>query len=134
MIGYFRKTFATSRRSKSVKDGIMCILKRLAATNFDRRPIGDLCKTSRDFCNLSVSVIFLARHFTCLKGHTRYDPNVLALSRGIFEKRAMHHSNEQALTIIMMLVVYRCTVSFNNYSTIYVVHFIQLTCFHVIEL
>ena len=34
----------------------------------------------------------------------------------------MHHSNEQALTVIMMLVFSRCTVAFNNYSTLYMVH------------
>ena len=46
----------------------------------------------------------------------------------------MHHSNEQALTVIMMLVFSRCTVAFNNYSTLYMVHSIPLACFHVIEI
>ena len=46
----------------------------------------------------------------------------------------MHHLNEQALAFIMMLVVSRCTVSLNNYSTIYMVHSIPLACFHVKEL
>ena len=46
----------------------------------------------------------------------------------------MHHSNEHALTFIMMLVLSRCTVSFNNYSTLYMVHSIPLACSHVIEL
>ena len=62
------------------------------------------------------------------------DRYLLALSRDIFERHTMHHSNEQALTFIMMLVFSRCTVSFNNYSTIYMVHSIPLVCFHVIEL
>ena len=46
----------------------------------------------------------------------------------------MHHSNEHALTVIMILVLSRCTVAFNNYSTLYMVHSIPLACFHVIEL
>ena len=46
----------------------------------------------------------------------------------------MHRSNEQALTVIMMLVFSRCSVAFNNYSTLYMVHFIPLACFLVIEL
>ena len=46
----------------------------------------------------------------------------------------MHHLNEQALTFIMVLVFSRCTVSLNNYSTIYMVHSIPVACFHVIEL
>ena len=46
----------------------------------------------------------------------------------------MHHLNEQALTFIMMLIFFRCTVSLNNYSTIYKVHSIPLACFRVIEL
>ena len=46
----------------------------------------------------------------------------------------MHHLNEQVLTFIMMLVFSRCTVSVNNYSTIYMVHSIPLAYFHVIEL
>ena len=46
----------------------------------------------------------------------------------------MHHSNKQALTFIMMLVFSRCTVSFNNYSALNMVHSIPLACFNVIEL
>ena len=46
----------------------------------------------------------------------------------------MHHSNEHDLTFIMMLVLSRCTVSFNNYSTLYMVHSTPLACSHVIEL
>ena len=46
----------------------------------------------------------------------------------------MNHSNQQALTLIMMLVFSRCTVSFDNYSTIYMVHSMPLACFHVKEL
>ena len=46
----------------------------------------------------------------------------------------MHRLNEQALAFIMMLVFSRCTVSLNNYSTIYMVHSIPLACFHVKEL
>ena len=46
----------------------------------------------------------------------------------------MHHSNEHAMTFIMMLAFSRCIVSFNNYSTIYMVHSIPPACFHVTEL
>ena len=46
----------------------------------------------------------------------------------------MHHSKEEVYTFIMMLNFYRCTVSFNNYSTLYMVHSMPLACFHVIEL
>ena len=46
----------------------------------------------------------------------------------------MHHSNEQVLTFIIMLVFSRFTVSFDNYSTIFMVQSIPLACFHVIEL
>ena len=41
----------------------------------------------------------------------------------------MHHSKELAFTFIMMLVFSRCTVSFNNYSTLYMAHSIPLACF-----
>ena len=34
----------------------------------------------------------------------------------------MYHSKEIAFTFIMMLVLSRCTVSFNNYSTLYTGH------------
>ena len=40
----------------------------------------------------------------------------------------------ETLTFIMMLAFARCTVSLNNYSTLYMVHSIPLACFHVIEL
>ena len=40
----------------------------------------------------------------------------------------------QALTVIMMLIFSRCTVAFNNYSTLFNVHSIPLACFHVVEL
>ena len=46
----------------------------------------------------------------------------------------MHHSKEDVYTFIMMLIFSRCTVSFNNYSTLYMVLSIPLACFHVIEL
>ena len=66
------------------------------------------------------------------------DRYLVALYIDIFERHAMHHSNEQALTFIMMLAFARCTVSLNNYSTLYtllyMVHSIPLACFHVIEL
>ena len=45
----------------------------------------------------------------------------------------MHHSKELAFTFIMMLVFFRCTVSFNIKSPLYMVHSIQLACFHIIE-
>ena len=38
------------------------------------------------------------------------------------------------LTFIMMLIFSCCTVSFNNYSTLYMAFLIPLACFHVIEL
>ena len=62
------------------------------------------------------------------------DRYLVALSRDIFERHTMHHSNEQGLTFIMVLIISRCNVSFNNYSTLYMVHSIPLACFHVIEL
>ena len=34
----------------------------------------------------------------------------------------MHHSKELALTFIMMLVFSCCTVTFNNYSTLYIIY------------
>ena len=46
----------------------------------------------------------------------------------------MRHSNELAFTFIMMLVFSRCTVLFNNYSTLYMAHSMPLACFLVIEL
>ena len=46
----------------------------------------------------------------------------------------MHYSKELAFTFIVMLVFSRCTVLFNNYSTLNMTHSIPLTCFHVIEL
>ena len=63
LIGDFQKTIATSLRSESVAASHLCMFKRLAATNFVRRPISDLVATiiklHRDFCNLSAIVIFL---------------------------------------------------------------------------
>ena len=46
----------------------------------------------------------------------------------------MRHSKERVFTFIMMLIVSRCTVLINNYSTLYMAHSIPLACFHVIEL
>ena len=46
----------------------------------------------------------------------------------------MRHSKERVFTFIMMLIVYRCTVSLNNYSTLYMAHSIPMACFHAIEL
>ena len=46
----------------------------------------------------------------------------------------MHHSKELAYTLLKMLIFSRCTVSFNNYSTLNMVHSIPLTCFRVIEI
>ena len=40
----------------------------------------------------------------------------------------MHHLKELAFTFIMKLVFSRCTVSFNNYSTLYMAHSIPLAC------
>ena len=45
----------------------------------------------------------------------------------------MHHLQELAFTFIMMLILSRCTVSFNNYNTLYMAHSIPLAYFHVIE-
>ena len=69
--------------------------------------------------------------------HTRDDPKVLilcvlvALSRDIFERHTMHHSKELAFIFITMLIFSRCSVVFNNYSTLYMVHCIPLACFHL---
>ena len=46
----------------------------------------------------------------------------------------MHHSKDLVFTFIMMLIFSRCTVSINNYSTLYMVHTIPLAFFHIIEL
>ena len=43
----------------------------------------------------------------------------------------MHHLKEGVFTFIMMLICFRCTVSFNNYSTLNMDHSIPLACFHV---
>ena len=45
----------------------------------------------------------------------------------------MHRSKELAITFLMMVVFSRCTVLFNNYSTLYMAHSIPLACLHVIE-
>ena len=62
------------------------------------------------------------------------DLYLVALSRDIFERPTMHHSQERDFTFIMMLIFSHCTVSFNNYSTLNMAHSIPLVCFHVIEL
>ena len=41
----------------------------------------------------------------------------------------MHHSKDQVFTFIMMLIVSRCALSINNYSTLYMVHSIPLAFF-----
>ena len=46
----------------------------------------------------------------------------------------MHHSTDVVFTFIMMLVFSRCTVSIDNYSTLYMAHFIPLAFFHIVEL
>ena len=38
----------------------------------------------------------------------------------------MHHSKDRVFTLIMMLIFSRCTVSFNNYSTLYMTPVIQV--------
>ena len=43
----------------------------------------------------------------------------------------MHHSKDLVFTFIMMLIFSRCTVSINNYSTLYMVHSIPLAFFHI---
>ena len=45
----------------------------------------------------------------------------------------MHHSKKLAFTFIMILIISRFTVSFNNYSKLYMTHFIPLACFYVID-
>ena len=49
------------------------------------------------------------------------------------KRYTMHHSQELALTLISMLIFSCCTVSFNNYNTLYMAHSIPLAYFHVIE-
>ena len=46
----------------------------------------------------------------------------------------MHHSKDLVFTFIMMLIFSRCTVSFDNYSKLFIVHSIPLAFFHIIEL
>ena len=46
----------------------------------------------------------------------------------------MHHSKDLVFTFLKMLIFSRCTVSFDNYSTLYMVHSIPLAFFHIIEL
>ena len=41
----------------------------------------------------------------------------------------MHHSKELDFTFIIMLIFSRCTVSINNYSTLYMAHSIPLAYF-----
>ena len=62
------------------------------------------------------------------------DRCLVALSSGIFERHTLHHSNHLVFTFIMMLIFSRCTVSINNYSTLYMVYSIPLAFFHIIEL
>ena len=42
----------------------------------------------------------------------------------------MHHSKERVITFIMMLIFSRCTVSVNNYITLYMVDSIPLCFYH----
>ena len=45
----------------------------------------------------------------------------------------MHHSKVLAFTFIMMLIFSLCTVSFNNYSTLYMAHSLsQFSCYRII--
>ena len=71
-----------------------------------------------------------------VQGNLNWMPGyyLVALFREIFERYTMHHSKEQVFTFIMMLIFSRCTVSFNNYSTLYMAHSIPLACFHFKEL
>ena len=41
----------------------------------------------------------------------------------------MHHSKDLVFNFIMMLIFSRCTISINNYSTLYMVHSIPLAFF-----
>ena len=43
----------------------------------------------------------------------------------------MHHSKDQVFTFIMMVIFSCCTVSINNYSTLYMVNSIPLPFFHI---
>ena len=45
----------------------------------------------------------------------------------------MHHSKEQVFTFIMMLIFSRCTVSFNNYDTLYMALSIPLDFFLMLK-
>ena len=62
------------------------------------------------------------------------DLYLVALFRDIFERHTMYHSKEMYFTFIMLLISSRRTVSFNNYSILYIAHSIQMTCFRFIEL
>ena len=46
----------------------------------------------------------------------------------------MHHSKDLVFTVIMTLICTCCTVSIDNYSTLYMVHSIPVAFFHIIEL
>ena len=46
----------------------------------------------------------------------------------------MPYSKELVYTFIMMLIFSHCTVSFNNYSTLYIAHSKKLACVHVVEI
>ena len=58
------KIVAISWRSESVAASLLCLLKTLAATNCDRRPLGDLVATiiklHRDFCKLFAIAFLVA--------------------------------------------------------------------------
>ena len=64
LITDFRNTFATSRQLKSVAASLLCMLKRLATTDFVQQPIADLAATfvkpCHDLCNLSAIVNFFS--------------------------------------------------------------------------
>ena len=46
----------------------------------------------------------------------------------------MHYSKHHVFTFMILLIVLRCNVLFNKYSTLYMVHSIPLACFQVIEI
>ena len=46
----------------------------------------------------------------------------------------MHHLKDLVFTFIMVLIFSCFTVSFDNYSTLHMVHSIPLAFFHIIEL
>ena len=48
----------------------------------------------------------------------------------LVEMYTRHHLKGRVFTFIMMIIFAICTVSFNNYSTLYMAHSIPLACFH----